>query len=83
VDSPGPCRRDRPDEVAMTNDLRCGWNTGTARGGPSRCDKPAKARTNHPATNNGVVCGIHARAAGSDRFRPIGVEYTVTALTEE
>lgn len=47
----------------QTDTAPCGWNTGTAMSGPSRCGKPSKASTNHPSTNNGRVCGIHARSA--------------------
>lgn len=48
----------------MTTDLtRCGWATGTVWTGPGRCGKPAKATTDSPATDNGQVCGIHARKA--------------------
>lgn len=61
-------------------DPRCGWNTGTASRGPSRCGKPAKATTDCPTTNNGYVCGVHARTARNGRFNPVGVTYTVTPL---
>jgi hypothetical protein len=47
----------------MTTTDRCGWDTGTVWTGPSRCGKPAKATTDNPATNNRLVCGIHARKA--------------------
>lgn len=61
---------------------RCGWNTGTASRGPSRCGKPAKATTDHPTTDNGHVCGIHARKAERNWMAPPGVTYTVTPLLE-
>lgn len=60
----------------MHRDL-CGWNTGTARSGPSRCGALSKASTNHPYTDNGRVCGKHIRSARSDRNRPIAVVYAV------
>ena len=64
-----------------TADDRCGWDTGTAWTGPARCGKPAKAATNNPGTDNGKVCGIHARKAktcGAPVTQPD--YYTVTPL---
>lgn len=61
---------------------RCGWNTGTGTRGPSRCGNPAKAHTDCPSTNNGLVCGIHARVVRSPRRWPPFVTYTLTPLTE-
>lgn len=67
----------------MTDIAVCGWNTGTAFTGPSRCGKPAKSRTDHPGTNNHLVCGTHARAAGNRNRWPISVTYTVEPIGDQ
>lgn len=68
-------------------DPTCGWNVGTARTGPHKCGRPAKAlavqlsqsRIEPGDMPNGrriPVCGIHRRSAEGDRW------YRIAELTE-
>ncbi|MFB6392669.1 hypothetical protein [Polymorphospora lycopeni] len=61
--------------MTITPADRCGWSTGTVYTGTRRCGKTSKARTNHPSTDNGRVCGNHIRSVRSRG--PVGVTYAV------
>lgn len=69
------------DYDQFRNHPGCGWQTGTVYTGPTICGKTAKhTATVDPddiwagATVNGLVCGIHARAAANRSFTVTPIE---------
>lgn len=62
---------------------KCGWNIDRTQYGPKACGWRSSLRTDHPTTDNGEVCGMHAGAVCSGQHAPAGSTYTVSPLATE